>query len=247
MKELFLISGLPRAGSTLLATILNQNEEFHATIAGPLARMVRAVVSDTQSDGSKNEQIIRTIVDTYCDEDKVYFDQNRGWNLLLPVMKQLYPNTKVVVCVRNMADICNSFEVLVRKNMLQANYMFSPEENVNVYTRTEALMMSSKTVGFAYESLKQAYFSHEKNMLHIIEYNDLCRNPEKTIKKLYQFLGKDYYNHDYENVSASYKEFDAEIRLNGLHTTKKVVKVYDNPSVLPPDLKAKFKNMEFWR
>jgi sulfotransferase len=246
MKDIHFISSLPRSGSTLLATTLNQNPEFRASIAGPLARYIRAAI-EHQHDSSKNKQLIESIVNTHNHEDKTYFVNNRGLTLLTPVIKQIYPNSKIIVCVRDINWILDSFEQLIQKNMLEQTSIFSGQENLNVFTRCEALTRSDRVLGFAYDSLKQAYYGNEKSMLHFIEYNDLCKHPEKTMKKLYEAIGKPYFNHDFNNVFAKYEEFDDEVRLKDLHTTKQKLDLYPRKMIIPPQIQDQYRNSEFWR
>ena len=41
MKQYYFISGLPRSGSTLLSTILNQNSKFYADIDSPVQTLTK--------------------------------------------------------------------------------------------------------------------------------------------------------------------------------------------------------------
>lgn len=257
MSQHYFISGLPRSGTTLLSAILNQNPKFQASISGPLARFARAVIEQSsaqggyrfQCDESKRKKIIKGMFDNYYDDTskEVFFDTNRGWTLLLPLIKEIFPQTKVICCVRDIKWILDSFEQLVRKNPLSATTMFSPEENVNVYTRCQTLLRDDKTLGFAYNALKQAITSDERNMIMLVEYEQLCKQPEKTMKSLYKFIGQDYYNHDFNNVESSYDEFDQDVNLKGLHTTRKKVEWIERPTILPPDILNHVKNLEVWR
>lgn len=45
MKHLHFISGLPRAGTTLLASILRQNPAVHASIMSPIGQVVTDAVT----------------------------------------------------------------------------------------------------------------------------------------------------------------------------------------------------------
>lgn len=257
MKQFFFISGLPRAGTTLLSTILNQNPKFQASISGPLARFTRAIIEQSSAQGGyrkqcppeKSKKIIHSVFDAYYDESdkEVFFDTNRGWTLLLPALKGLYPNTKVICCVRDIKWILDSFERLHRKNAFSNSSMFSPEENVNVYTRCQSLLREDRTLGFAYMGLKQAITSEEKNMIMLVEYDQLCKFPEKTMKSIYKFIGQEYYVHDFNDVAASYDEFDEDVNLPGLHTTRQKVEWIPREIILPPDIIAHTKNMEVWR
>lgn len=257
MSKYFFISGLPRSGTTLLSAILNQNPKFQASISGPVAKFARSIIEESSSQGGyrfqcpeeKRKNIISGIFDNYYDDKSkdVFFDTNRGWTLLLPLLKDLYPYTKVICCVRDINWILDSFETLNRKNPYSLSTMFDPSENINVYTRCSALMNENRTLGFAYTSLKQAITSAESNILALIEYEDLCKNPEATMKAIYNFIGQPYYAHDFDNVEYSNEEFDNDINMKGLHTTRKKVEWIERQMILPPDIQQTFNGMEVWR
>ena len=256
-KKLFYISGLPRSGSTLLSTILNQNPDFYASISGPLARFMRAIIQESSAQGGyrlqcpeqTRKKIIQGIVqDYYADKEApIIFDTNRGYTLLTPLLKELDPTFKMIVCVRSVQWILDSFETLVRKNALSTTSMFSPDENINVYTRSNSLMSSSRSVGFAFEGLKQALTSNERPNIHILEYDKLAKRPEQVMKEIYKFIDIPYFKHDFDNVEASYDEFDNEVQLAGLHTTRKKVEFIERKPIIPPDLFQQYSNYEIWR
>lgn len=256
-KKFYFISGLPRSGTTLLSTILNQNPKFQASISGPLARFVRAVIEQSSAQGGyrhqcpedKRKKIIEGIFNGYYDDasKEVFFDTNRGWGLLLPTIKDLFPYTKVIMCVRDIPWILDSFETLARKNPYSVSTMFSEPENTNVYTRCQTLMRDDRTVGFAYMALKHAITSAEKNMLMLVEYEQLCKFPKETIQALYKFIGQPYFEHDFNNVETSYDEFDSDVNLKGLHTTRKKIEWIPRETIIPPDIWQHFSNMEVWR
>ena len=246
MKKFHLITGLPRSGTTLLSTILRQNPKFESSISGPLARFTRAIIQESSSQGGyrhecppeKRKQIIDNLFNTYYDDPtkEVAFNTNRGWSLLLPTVKDLYPNAKVIMCVRDMYRVINSFETLVRKQPYTFTSMFSPEENINVYSRAQALLDNNKTIGFAYASLKQGITSEFKKDIFILEYDKLARFPEMSMKAIYKFIGEEYFDHDYNNVEYSHSAFDEDVLLDNLHTTRKKVEFKEPEMVLPPDL-----------
>jgi len=257
MKQYYFISGLPRSGTTLLSTILNQNPKFQASISGPLARFSRAIIDQSsamsgyrhQCPPEKREKIIKGMFDNYYDDpDKeVFFDTNRGWGLLLPMLKQLYPNTKILMCVRDINWVLDSFENLYRKNPLDKNLMIPDEYATTVYSRCDYLMGESSTVGFAYLALKQAITSAEKNMIMLVEYEQLSKNPEGMMKAIYNFIDQPQFEHDFNDVESSYDEFDDDVNIKGLHTTRKKVEWVEREMILPPDIQNKFKDMEVWR
>lgn len=257
MKKFVLTAGLPRAGSTLLGTILNQNPRFEASISGPLARFVRAVITESSTQGGykyecppeRRKRLIAGLFDNYHDTPgkEVYFNHNRGWPLLLPTAKDLYPDLKMILCVRDIGWVLDSFETLVRKNPYSFTSMFSPDENVNVYSRCETLLNPARTLGFAYAAVKQAITCEHKSSIMLLEYEQLARNPEQTLRALYNFIEEPYYLHDFNDVEASYDEFDDDIQLPGLHKTRKRVEYIERQTIIPPDIWQRVQGMEVWR
>jgi sulfotransferase len=257
MKKYHFISGLPRSGTTLLSTILNQNPKFEASISGPLARFSRAIIDQSsamsgyrhQCSPDKRKQIIKGIFNNYYDDQtkEVAFDTNRGWTLMLPLLKDLNPGSKVIICVRDLNWILDSFEQLFRKNPYDKALMVPDEYSANVYSRCDYLMREDMTIGFAYLALKEAITSKEKDMIMLVEYEQLCKNPEGMMKAIYNFIGEPYFAHDFNNVDSSYDEFDNDVNVKGLHTTRKKVEWVEREMILPPDIQHKFSGMEVWR
>lgn len=251
------ISGLPRSGSTLLSTILNQNPDFYADISSPLARFVRSIVTESyaspgyhlQCNEEKRIKLIQNLITTYNydNSEKICFNTNRGWTALVDLLAISNPESKIICCVRDINWILDSFELLFRKNPFSISQMYSPEESQTVYTRCDALMNPGHTLRFAYDCLKESITGYNKNKLFILEYNELTKNPEKTIKSLYKFIDQPYFEHDFELVEASYNEFDLDAKINGLHKIRKGVKYIEREYVLPPDIVNKYKELEVWR
>ena len=244
-KKLHLIAGLPRSGTTLLSSILNQNPKFEADISGPLARFVRAIIQESSAQGGyrfecppeKRKQLLQGLCENYYDSSKeVNFNTNRGWPFLLPTMKDLYPNLKIIMCVRDVFRVVNSFETLVRKQPYAFTSMFSPEENINVYSRAETLLRNDKPLGFAYAAVKQGLTCEYKNDIMVLEYDMLAKYPKRTLESIYNFIEEPSFEHNFNDVEYSNSEFDGDVQLNNLHTTRKKVEHREPLVVLPPDL-----------
>lgn len=252
-----MIAGLPRSGTTLLSTILKQNPRFEASISGPLARFTRAIITESSAQGgyktecppNKRKKLIGGLFDNYYDDPskEVAFNTNRGWPLLLPTIIDLYPKSKMILCVRDIGWVLDSFETLYRKNPYSFSTMFSDEENVNVYTRCETLLSPGKTIWFAYNAVKQAITSEFTDSIMLVEYDTLAKNPLAIMKNIYNFIDEPHFDHDFNNVEASYDEFDNDVQLPGLHKTRKVVEFKPRQTIIPPDIWERTKGMEVWK
>ena len=254
-KTYHFITGLPRSGSTLLTSILNQNPRFYSSISDPLATLVKGVI-ETSQDGpgmkslvpvERRKNLVRGLFNSYYqDIDKpVIFNTNRGWSYLTGPIHDLYPKSKFIVCVRDINWVLDSFELAHRRNPFSTNTVTGGLGG-SVYDRIKSLIDEKGVVGFAYIGVKQAITGFERNQLMLMEYDQLCKNPESTMRAVYNFIGELYYPHDFDNVAASWDEYDSEIGIK-LHDVRKRVEFRPRKFILPPDILSQYQNMEVWR
>lgn len=247
-------SGLPRSGSTLLAAILRQNPRFQASVESPVANMCSTLARSMSGayeaamfiSDNQRRQIFRALVDAYyCDFGaRTIFDNSRLWCNLLPMLGQIFPQSKVVCCVRNVAWILDSMERLVQENSLCPSRMFRHDPGMDVYSRVASLM-DTGCVGSALRGLRQAWFGEHASRIVAIRYEALVADPESVIRRLYDLIEEDYFPHRFNNIEYEEAEFDRFIGLPGMHTVRQRVAVQTRQSVLPPDL-FEHHNQEFW-
>lgn len=256
MKKYYFISGLPRSGSTLLSAILKQNPAFHASISSQLLSHVRSTIevgnfgNKIEVDQDRIKRIIYSTFDAfYADNSKpVIFDTNRLWTNLLPSLNNLFPYTKIICCVRDINWVIDSFERLHQKNPYAISTVYPASVDSNAYTRSQSLMVENTGIIRApYDGLKSAMTGMYKNMMMLVEYELLCKNPEGMMRAIYDFIDQPYYQHDFDNVESSYDEYDAEINMKGLHTTRRKVEWIPRQFILPPDILNQYSNLEVWR
>jgi sulfotransferase len=259
MTKLHFISGLPRSGSTLLAGILRQNPRFHAAMTSPVGTLfgVMLNVMGAQNetalfiDEQQKKDLLTAIFESYYRpqaEKAVIFDTNRAWCARLPALLSIFPDAKVICCVRSVAWIMDSIERLVRKNAFEPSRLFATaEERATVFSRIEALAHRDRMVGFAWSALKEAYYGEHGRSLLILEYDILAQRPAETVKLIYEFLGEPAFDHDLDNVEYQEPAFDAQLATPGLHTVKRKVAFEPRRTILPPDLFQKYTALSFWR
>lgn len=254
-KQYYFISGLPRSGSTLLSAILTQNPDFNTGISDNLLSHIRSqiecgnAVPSTEFDEEKLKDILYATFDAYYKNTKepIIFNTNRLWTNLLPELNSLFPYTKVLCCVRDINRIIDSFERMHQKNPFNISTVYSKDVDMNVYSRSASLMTEGGVVKLPYDSLKSAFTGQFANTMMLVEYDILTKNPEGTMKAIYNFIGQPYFQHDFNNVETSYDEYDKNIKLKGLHSTRKVVQYKEKAFTLPPDILNKFSDLEVWR
>jgi sulfotransferase len=116
--------------------------------------------------------------------------------------------------------------------------------------RCEFLSSPNGILGQSYHGIQQALMEGRQKQLHFIEYDDLMNNPQETMRKIYEFLGEEYFEHDFSKIENIHKEKDAEVYgLADMHDVRETLgKVSANPKeILPESIYEKCQNTEFWR
>ncbi|MEO1249050.1 MAG: sulfotransferase [Pseudomonadota bacterium] len=252
------ISGLPRSGSTMLAALLRQNPKFHASMSGPVASLFDGIVAQvsagselsTMVSEEQRARILKWVFHAYYADrqEEVIFDTNRAWTAKMPALMQLFPEAKLICCVRDIAWIMDSMERQFRRNAFENTRLFNtPGERATVYTRLEALANANRLVGFPYHALREACWGEHAEQLIIIDYDLMVARPAEVIPLIYQFLGEEPFEHDFENVDYDEPEFDSQLGVSGLHKVHAKVAPRPRQTILPPDLFERYSNMAFWR
>lgn len=257
MVAIHFISGLPRSGSTLLAALLRQNPRFQAGMSGPLAGLFGALLGEMSGrnefsvfiDDAKRERILRGLFDNFYGDStaEVVFDTNRGWCGWMPALARLFPNAKVIACVREMPWVLDSIERLIQRNVFSPSSIFNYSAGGTVYTRAKQVAAPDGMVGGPYDALKQACFGAQRDRLLLLQYETLTADPAKAMQSLYTFLGEPVFEHDFNHVDYDVTEFDERAGTPGLHTVRPMVKAEARDTVLPPDLFNRFARDAFWR
>ena len=252
------ISGLPRSGSTLLASILNQNPAFYASIISPMGPVL-AAIRTAYSPGQEthimwtDEQrgaVLEAAFDAYYSAklDKVIFDTNRRWCADASVLAKVFPESRIICCVREPAHIVDSFERMFRKSPLIASTIIQCDVHATVVQRVQCLLKDTGVVGYAMNSLRDAFYGPENGRLFLMDYMDLARNPADSMRLLHSFLGLKWFEYDFENIKqvVGAAEFDRSIGLPGLHDLMPRVTLEPRKTVLSPNIIAALP-AAFWR
>ncbi|MBS0642379.1 MAG: sulfotransferase [Acetobacteraceae bacterium] len=252
------IAGLPRSGSTLLAGILRQNPRFHAGMTSPVGAMYMALQTAMSRrneaavfiDDEQRQALLKGLFTSYYEKvhtEKLVFDTNRAWCTKLPALTRLFPAARVICCVRNIGWVMDSVERLLRRNAFELSGMFGYDAGGTVYTRVNRMAANDGLVGYALDALREAFFSEHAEKLILVEYQALTRAPQDTLRHLYTMLNEPYFEHDFENVEYAAEDFDVALGTRGLHTVRRRVEWVERPTILPPELFARFANDMFWR
>jgi sulfotransferase len=255
--KIHFISGLPRAGSTLLSAILRQNPRFHAGMTGPVGSLVDGMLRSMSMNNetaifitdAQRRALLQNIFSTYYAEmpaGDVVFDTNRLWCARLPLLTELFPAAKVICCVRSVPRIFDSIERLIRKNKFQPSGIFNFEPGGTVYSRVEGLSGNNGMVGFSWNALREAFCGEQTACLLALTYETLTTKPEQALAAVYDFIGEKPFKHDLNNIEFDAEEFDRRIGTPGLHKVGRSIHANERRNLLPAELIRKYDNDAFW-
>ena len=258
LQAIHFISGLPRAGSTLLAALLRQNPRFYANMSGPAANLFSALLGAMSGanefslflDEARRRTILKSVFESYYStlpaSQSVAFDTNRLWCSKMPALAELFPKAKTIACVRECAWIVDSVERLVRRNPFEMSKIFNFDSGGTVFSRAEALSRADGMLGFGLNAVKEAFYGEHAGNLMLLRYETLTERPAEALKSLYDFIGEKHFNHDFENIEFNAEEFDARLATPGLHRVGRRVRPTGRETVLPPDLFHRYGGDNFW-
>jgi sulfotransferase len=263
-KQFYFLAGLPRSGSTVLASILNQNDSLYTTNTSPLLdllylneqawRKCPSVIANPYP--IQLENISESIINScwqHIDQDTI-IDKHRAWGRNLPTIKTIFKKEpKLIITARDIPSIIASFITLLRASSQKPTYIDSMLAQdgrfINDFNRCDLLW--NEFIKDTWDSFRTAW-NYDKTKLLIIEYDDLVTNPKETITKVYDFLELPKFNHDFNNIHN--KTVDDDLiawGLEGLHTIRPQLKKTssDCNDIIGEELANQYKkmNLEFWR
>lgn len=269
-KTLYFMAGLPRAGSTVLSAILNQNPRFYSGPSSPVLPAMLTMENHLQTNElylgfPKPEQameLISSIIEHYySDIDKpVIIDKNRAWAGRIPFIEgYLKTKAKIICPVRDYDEILTSLISMIRRNPYKEgnqklNFIDEQLVKLNIPltddNRCEFIASPNGILGQSLNSIIEAVKQGFKDKLHFVEYKDLIENPVDTLKSLYEFLEEEYFEHSFENLTAPNREDDMRTYgisdMHQVHRQLKKVSLEPN-KVLSEKILSRCKGMDVWR
>jgi sulfotransferase len=268
-KKYYFMSGLPRSGSTMLSAILNQNPRFYSGPSSPVVPTMLLLEEALNQDElflafpkyDFGQKLIASVIDQYyADTDRpVVFEKNRSWVNRMNYIPGYFgiEHPKVLFPVRDVSEILASFISMIHRNPAIVNERINFVDQMlirsgialNDENRCRAIA-GPGILGQSFDGLKKALAEGYRANIHFIEYRDLVSDPQKTMQKVYDFLGETYYEHDFNNLVNIHQENDADVYgFEDMHAVRKVLKSTASypEDVLPKIILDSVAGQEFWR
>lgn len=222
------LSGLPRAGSTLLSAILSQNPLIHAEGNSAVCQIMwdthvsclTKAVEQLKANNRENTvfDLVSQIPHIYYKNipEKIVVDKCRSWTVepnFNMLKHYIDKNIKIIILERKIIDVVKSFAKLYRKNGIHDE----TKENNLVLPNSEPVMRSLNGIQWAKNN-------NQINSFLFINYDDLINNTKETVDKIYEFCGWEKFKHDFNNIFPKYPENDEVYQLPGQHSIRPTIK-----------------------
>ena len=208
------VTGLPRSGSTLLCNVLNQNPKFYASSTSPVPAFINTLVhawsNSVEVKGLLDKQEEQTeqrlkatakgIIDnwyTSCHDGEVVFDKSRAWGVSSLLLKKIYPEAKIIVCVRNLVNVFASVEKQHRRNPLLDDAATPMEKTI--YARADKMFGPEGLIGSPIVGIEDIIRRNPPGVIYV-QYESFSKEPKMVMERLYSELEEEPYEHDFDNI-----------------------------------------------
>ena len=247
---MYFLSGLPRSGSTLLASLLNQRPDTFASTTSNLCDVMSAAVKGwvdnpaTKASGAQRAEFISVLSgilnNRYASHQETYiFDKSRSWPdpEILSTLLDMQDDSKIIATVRPIADCLASFVRIAKPDTVIT------ETDVKNFCRHSPL---AQGLFASYAILKAGYEKYPTQIL-FIEYDQLCCKFQEQMDRISDFLNMPSFKHDPLNVEPS-GEIDEVWNIKGLHDVRPIIgkQKYSARIVLGDGQFEFYQGGEFW-
>src|SRR6185437_5802557 len=228
------VTGLPRAGSTLLCQLLAQHPDIHceghsSPLCNALLGMRRMVSDDTFFLSQLDQEFERGYAHLtsamrgflrgwYHDcERAMVVDKNRAWLHAVELLLHLEPDAKLIVCLRELGQIYGSIEAQHQRTILID--FIDHLADYDRFGRANMLFAKDKTIGSPLISLHAVLDLPKavQERLYFLRFEDLMAQPAACMSHVFSWLGLAPCRIDPERIASGAQESDSHYHMKYLH------------------------------
>jgi sulfotransferase len=257
------VTGLPRAGSTLLCQMLAQHPGIQCEgVSSPLCNLVLGVRRMVSDDQFFLAQLDRSFDSSYAhlasamqgflrgwNQDcakTVVVDKNRAWLHAIELLLKIEPEAKLIVCLRELGQIYGSIEAQHQRTIFLD--FIDHLADFDRFGRADMLFAKDKTIGapmvslHAVPDLPKAVQQH----LYFVRFEDLVERPTACMSHIYAWLGLAPFEINPEKLAMmGPPESDSHYHMKYLHTqSERLTKPRRHE--IPPRIQAQIETACAW-
>jgi sulfotransferase len=181
---------------------------------------------------------IKKFTENYYEDIKqpIIFDRQKTWGTpanYFNAITFIQPQVKVIFTTRSLVEILASLITVlgpvINESMNKRNWVWKSHltENDNKCDFLMSPFYDLDKVFTTYTTIK----NYPDNFL-VVRYEDILEKPDDIFQSIYEFLGQDYYAHNFEKIERKETYYEQRIGMpENLHEVK--------PSLIPSTIRAK--------
>ena len=258
-QKLHFISGLPRSGSTVLSSILNQNPDIYVTPTSPMLNVAVKMQDEWADDPTVKanykelepqiNNLTRAILPAFWEHrpEPIIIDKGRGWAKNMPTVNKIFgEKIKVVVITRDLPSIMASWLTIIRK---QPNCYIDQEIMKKGFQPTDENRMAEMWFNMVQDCIEgvQRIKKDVPDQILEVTYDQIVSNPKQVLLDIEQFLNLPHFDYDFEHIENDTNDDDLTAwGFDGLHTIRpKLEKTSKDPrEILGDELYNRFVEIE---
>lgn len=236
MKQIIPLTGLPRSGSTLLMSILNQNDDFTSfpdSDLPVLLTQIRNWAADALKLSQLPHQNFHESILNFCRggseswmnyncPTKFSIDKNRFWIYQHQFMFQVFPDVKMILNIRDLRFVVNSF-LKAQSNTFCINFQdYYSDINENFMIQRIKDILNCWFLKEVLVSLKEfiEIAPNYRTQILIFRHEELITAPQESMNRIYDFLELPRFEHDFNHIEQLEPHYDNMYMPYGNHQIK---------------------------
>jgi sulfotransferase len=260
VQKYYFLSGLPRAGNTLLGSILNQNPLIGVTANSLLPEIFYTLETLRENnpayqncpDFESYNGISKALFNNYYSHWKQeYIIDRSAWGTPynLNLLRQYCPNEIKIIClVRDVKEVFQSFLRWCELN--PNNFLNAATNNGSIEEKFQFLINPNSQLIKCLASIKNLKTIDPSNKMHmVVDYNDLVKFPALQIQKIYEFLEIPNYQHCFtrlDQFSHNGIPYNDSVLGDNLHFVTKSIKKQKYKIQVPKKILAACQDLNVW-
>jgi len=232
------VTGLPRAGSTLLCQLLAQHPEIHCDgHSSPLCNTMLGIRRMVSDDTFFLSQLDNAFENSYAHlasamqgflrgwnqdcQKKAVVDKNRAWLHAVELLLHIEPKAKLIVCLRELGQIYGSIEAQHQSTILLD--FIDHLADFDRFGRADMLFAKDKAIGAPMISLHAVPDLPKKVQEHLyfVRFEDMLEQPVACMSHLYAWLELSPFKIDPDNLQLGIQESDSHYHMKYTHKQSK--------------------------
>jgi len=215
-KQYIFLAGMPRAGSTLLTSILNQNPNIFASSSSPVCNTLywshrlwhEQVALQANPNPTAVQAVLGSIIPSFYSTrpEPIIIDKAFSWGTpdnLAVLINALGYTPKFIVMDRPVDEVLNSYHKLVQK---------SPQFVGNISDFMDLGVMAHQNL-----------LAQIPEQCFVVSYDRLCNDTTNLLAEFYDFIGQPNYQHDLSHIVNTCTDDDGVWGLTDMHKIRPTI------------------------